>query len=481
MRILFCLIACLGLVGCNTQSSHAEREGSASRVMPTGEVKVTGPVQSYADVVDQVAPAVVTVRSSKQVKAPQQFPFFNSPFFQQFFGGAAPQQPSTEVEHALGSGVVVRSDGYILTNDHVISGSQDIRVDLSTHQTYSAKVIGADAPSDLAVLKISANNLPVLHLGDSDQVRVGDVVLAVGNPLGVGESVTSGIISAKNRATGLGSGSFEDFLQTDAAINRGNSGGALVNTRAELIGINSQIISSSGGFMGLGFAIPSNMANKVMQQLISKGKVTRGMLGVEVQRMTSDLAASMGLKQVQGVLISSVAPGGPAARAGLKSGDVILQLNGKDVDDPNVLRNEVAATAPGVTVTLTILRDGKQQQVHATLGELTPQTAQAAQAQGGTGAGAGRLGIAVAPLTPDIAAQLNLPAGTVGVVVASVSPDGPAAQAGIQAGDVIQQVNHQPVHTPADVRSALAKSGNRPPLLVIDRNGQTLYVAVPLK
>ena len=233
--------------------------------------------------------------------------------------------------------------------------------------------------------------------------------------------------------------------------------------------------------MGLGFAIPSNMANKVMQQLISKGKVTRGMLGVEVQRMTSDLAASMGLKQVQGVLISSVAPGGPAARAGLKSGDVILQLNGKDVDDPNVLRNEVAATAPGVTVTLTILRDGKQQQVHATLGELTPQTAQAAQAQGGTGAGAGRLGIAVAPLTPDIAAQLNLPAGTVGVVVASVSPDGPAAQAGIQAGDVIQQVNHQPVHTPADVRSALAKSGNRPPLLVIDRNGQTLYVAVPLK
>ena len=239
MRILFCLIACLGLVGCNTQSSHAEREGSASRVMPTGEVKVTGPVQSYADVVDQVAPAVVTVRSSKQVKAPQQFPFFNSPFFQQFFGGAAPQQPSTEVEHALGSGVVVRSDGYILTNDHVISGSQDIRVDLSTHQTYSAKVIGADAPSDLAVLKISANNLPVLHLGDSDQVRVGDVVLAVGNPLGVGESVTSGIISAKNRATGLGSGSFEDFLQTDAAINRGNSGGALVNTRAELIGINS--------------------------------------------------------------------------------------------------------------------------------------------------------------------------------------------------------------------------------------------------
>jgi len=447
-------------------------------------MKSTGPVLSYADVVDHVAPAVVTIRSSKRVRAPQQFPFSDDPFFRQFFQGGSfggNRGGGTQVEQALGSGVIVRPDGHIVTNYHVIDGAEEIKVDLSNRRSYSAKVIGSDQPSDLAVLKISASDLPVLQLGNSDQVRVGDVVLAVGNPLGVGETVTAGIISAKGRATGLSNGSFQDFLQTDAPINQGNSGGALVNTRGELIGINSQIITSNGGNIGIGFAIPSNMAKSVLDQLVQKGKVQRGMLGVGIQGVTSDLAAGLGLKAVRGVLINSVTPGGPGDKAGLKTGDVILKLNGKDVNDTNVLRNEIAATAPGTDVTLTILRNGNQQDVHVKLGEFNAQAASNNEQQGaGGGAGASKLGITVEPLTGDLARQLGIRAGTQGVVVSDIDPSGPAAQAGIQQGDVIQQVNRQPVKSIDDVRRALASSANRPPLLLINRQGQTIFVPVPL-
>jgi len=479
-RVLPVLAAVLALSSCNRSYYGPPSGGSGPRQMPSGTVSVTGPLLSYADIVDRVAPAVVTIRSSKRVRAPQQFPFFDDPFFQQFFGGRIPRGGGqTEVEHALGSGVLVRADGHIMTNHHVIDGAEDIKVDLSSRQTYSAQVLGSDAPSDLAVLKISAGGLPILQLGNSDQVRVGDVVLAVGNPLGVGETVTEGIISAKGRATGLSNGNFEDFLQTDAPINQGNSGGALVNTRGELIGINSQILSTNGGNIGIGFAIPSNMARNVLDQLISKGKVARGMLGVGIQQVTSDIAQSMGLKQVRGVLVNSVTSGGPADKAGIKTGDVILQLNGKDVTDSNSFRNQIAGTPPGTEVTLTIQRDNAEQQVRARLGELTPESARAGAGQGGGNQG-GRLGITVAPLTPDLAAQLNLPRGTEGVVIQSVDPNGPAAQAGLQAGDVIQQVNRQPVRSPEDIRGLLAKSGDRSPLLLINRGGQTIFVAVPL-
>src|SRR5215831_20550131 len=348
------LISCLLLASCRYYKPNSPQAGSASRQLPSGSFKPTGPLLSYADVVDHVAPAVVTIRSSKRVRAPQQFPFFDDPFFRQFFGGAVPRGGGnrTEVEQALGSGVIVRPDGHIVTNFHVVDGAEEIKVDLINRRTYSAKLIGTDQPSDLAVLKISASDLPVLQLGNSDQVRVGDVCLAVGNPLGVGETVTAGIISAKGRATGLSNGSFQDFLQTDAPINQGNSGGALVNTRGELIGINSQIITPNGGNIGIGFAIPSNMAHSVMDQLVGKGKVQRGMLGIGIQPVTSDLASSLGLKDVRGVLVNSVTPGGPGEKAGLKTGDVIVRLNGKDVNDPNTLRNEIAAAAPGADVTL---------------------------------------------------------------------------------------------------------------------------------
>jgi Do/DeqQ family serine protease len=430
--------------------------------------------------VNQVAPAVVTIRSSRRVRSPQQFPFFDDPFFRQLFGGPPQSRGnSTMVEQALGSGVIVQSDGHILTNEHVIDGAQDIKVDLANRRTYSAALIGSDPPSDLAVLKISAGGLPVLELGDSDAVRVGDVCLAVGNPLGVGETVTSGIISAKQRATGLSSGSFEDFLQTDAPINRGNSGGALVNTRGELIGINSQILSSTGGSIGIGFAIPSNMARSVMDQLIGKGKVQRGILGVGIQPLTSDLAASLGLKDVRGILVNSVTPGGPGEKAGLKPGDVILKLNGKDVNDPNTLRNEIASTAPGTEVTLTIERNGIEQDIRAKLGELPPEAARVAGHQEAEQSGA-RLGVGVAPLNPQTAAQLGLPSTTQGLVVESVDPGGPAAVAGLQPGDVIMEVNRQKAHTPEDMQRALGASGNRPPLLLINRNRQTLFVPVPL-
>jgi serine protease Do len=309
--------------------------------------------------------------------APQQFPFFGNLFFQQFFGGAGFGPPRTLVEQALGSGVIVRPNGYVLTNYHVINGAQQIKVNLSNLHTYSAKVVGKDAPSDLAVLKIGAGSVPVLRFADSDGVRVGDVCLALGNPFGVGESVTAGIISAKGRSTGtVGTGSFQDFLQTDAAINQGNSGGALINTRAELIGINSQILAENGGgFIGIGFAIASNMAKHVMDELIQTGTVRRGMLGVTVQPVTSDIAASLGLKQISGALATAVTPEGPGARAGIKQGDVILRLNGAEVTGPNELRNEIADTNPGTEVMLSVWRNGGLQQVRVRLGTLMPEAA----------------------------------------------------------------------------------------------------------
>ena len=287
-----------------------------------------------------------------------------------FGGGPAPRQKTLM---ALGSGVIVHHDGTILTNHHVIDGAEQIQVELTNHRVFKAKVVGSDPPSDLAVLKIDAKDLDALSLGNSDQVRVGDIALAIGNPLGLGQTVTAGIISAKGRATGLSDGSFEDFLQTDAPINQGNSGGALINTRGELIGISSQILSTSGGNIGVGFAIPSNMARNVLDQILEGGKVHRGQLGVSIQPMTPELASKFGLSDVQGALVNSVIPNGPAAKAGLRQGDVIVDFNGAAVTDGNTLRNHVASTAPGTKVNLGIFRDHQKQQIQATLGEYQPK------------------------------------------------------------------------------------------------------------
>ena len=335
------------------------------------------PVASYADVVSKVAPAVVTIHSQSRVRQPQQYPFIEDPFLRRFFGLPQQRQPPAERQRSgLGSGVIIDSNGYIITNHHVIDGADQIKVDLYDNRTLDAKLVGADPPSDLAVLKIEASNLPVLTLGDSDRMRVGDVVLALGNPLGVGQTVTMGIISAKGRQTGLSNGSFEDFLQTDAPINQGNSGGALVSTNSELIGINSQILSTSGGSIGLGFAIPSNMARVVVEQLINAGRVRRGQLGVVALKIPSEEATRMGITQGPGVVVYRVQSGGAAERAGIREGDVITALNGEAINDPNTFRNKIASTPPGAEITLTVKRSGTEQQVRATLGEFTPQAEQ---------------------------------------------------------------------------------------------------------
>jgi Do/DeqQ family serine protease len=329
---------------------------------------------SFADVVDRVAPAVVTIHSSRQVRPPRQHPFFDDPRFREFFGLPRAQEREAPRVQGLGSGVIVSADGYILTNHHVIDGAEEITVGLTDNRSFTAKLVGSDPPSDLAVLKIDQQNLPVLNMGDSDRARVGDVVLAIGNPLGLEQTVTAGIISAKGRSTGLSDGSFEDFLQTDAPINQGNSGGALVSATGELIGINSQILSPTGGNIGIGFAIPVNMAKNVMDQIIRSGTVHRGSLGVTIQALTPEIVSRLGLQAARGALVATVLSGGPAERGGVRAGDVITAFNGAAVADPNALRNAVARTPPGTDATLAVWRNGREEQLRVRLGELNIPT-----------------------------------------------------------------------------------------------------------
>src|SRR5262245_14321526 len=346
---------------------------------------IAGMRESYSGVVDIMSPSVVPVRVEGRAKMSpttdqQQQCQDPNALFEQFFGRQMPQgrgqqmprgpqqTPRAPRQRALGSGVVGSTDGYILTNNHVVDGADDVNVDFTDGRTLSAKIIGTDKASDLAVIKVSGT-FKAIAMGDSNAVKVGDVVLAVGNPLNVGQTVTMGIVSAKGRSTGVGDGSYEDFLQTDAPINHGNSGGALVNLKGELVGINSQILSESGGNIGIGFAIPSNMAKHVMDDLRTTGKVTRGQLGVTVQQVTADLASSLGLKETAGVLVSDVTAGSAADHAGLKRGDVIKSFNGQPVHDTNSLRNRVADAGVGSAADLVVVRDGSERHMSAKLEE----------------------------------------------------------------------------------------------------------------
>ncbi|MFN7914755.1 MAG: DegQ family serine endoprotease [Vicinamibacterales bacterium] len=448
---------------------------------------IAGGRDSYADIVKNVAPAVVTVRVEGKARVqPTQFGPGDEDMLRRFFGDrfgqGRGQMPRMPKQRGLGSGVVVTPDGYILTNNHVIDSADDIRVEFTDGRTVKAKLVGADKPSDLALLKVEQTGLATLPLGNSDAVQVGDVVLAVGNPLGIGQTVTMGIISAKGRSTGTGDGSYEDFLQTDAPINHGNSGGALVSTRGELIGINSQIVSQSDGNIGIGFAIPANMARHVMDQLKTDGRVRRSQLGVTVQPVTSELAESLGLKDVGGAIVSSVGPNSAAERAGVKRGDVIKSFNGQSIHDFNTLRNRVADATPGSNATVVVIRDGSEKSLTVILDEAqASRDARDRSASNGDDDKAA-LGVAVSPLSPELASRAGLGKNARGVVVEDVDPDGRAADAGIQAGDIILEVNRQPVQSVEELRAAVRKSVDRPTLLLVHRSadgdGRDIFITV---
>jgi Do/DeqQ family serine protease len=438
----------------------------------TGRTLPAGTRDSYADVVKAVAPAVVTIRvEGKATASPTQFE--GDDFFRRFFGEDEEQPgrrqravPRSYRQRGLGSGVVMTADGYILTNNHVVDGAEKIHVDLPDGRTLEGKVIGTDKPSDLALVKVSATGLPTAPLGNSDGAQVGDVVLAIGNPLGVGQTVTMGIVSAKGRSTGSGDGSrnYQDFLQTDAPINHGNSGGALVNTKGEVVGINAEMLSPVDANIGIGFAIPSNMARHVMDDLRKDGHVRRAQLGVEVQPVTSDLAESLNLKHVGGAIIGKVTPDSAADHAGLKRGDVIQSFNGQPVSDINSLRNHVAETQPGSNASVVIVRDGAEKTVSVKLDEAD---AGRQLARNGEPAGTDKAALGIA-----------VERGAKGLVITGVSPDSRAADAGLQEGDVIVEVNRQAVKSVDELRAAVRKTNDRPVLLLVEREGRTLFVTV---
>lgn len=478
---------------CNTGLlTPAESPAPAAPAAPPAPVVVDGIRTSYADIVEKTSPAVLRieseVRSQPQTRRTEQGSPFDE-FFRQFPGPRGNQGP--RVERGVGSGVIVSADGTVLTNAHVVDEATRITAITADNQRFEAKLVGIDKPSDLAVLKIEAQNLPFLSLGNSDAVRVGDIVLAIGNPLGIGQSVTAGIISAKGRRTGLaygGADSFEDFLQTDAPINRGNSGGALVNLEGQLIGINSQILSSpgsGGGNIGIAFSIPSNMAKNIMDQLIANGRVRRGLLGVNIQAVTGDTARALELPDAAGVLVSNVRPGSAAEKAGVQRGDIITAVNGEKIDDGNVLRNKIAGTLPGTEVKLSVLRNGNTIELTVVLDEFDPETASANQPAQPSGEaqperGSGKLGVTLQPVTPALARQYGSGSETEGLVIIEIDPAGAAAEAGIAKGDMILEVNRRSVKSAEEVETALQQAGDRPVLLLISRRGTVTYLTVRL-
>ena len=443
-----------------------------------------GPYTSFAPVVKKVAPGVVKVvvtSKASRVNMPEGFGF-NDPFWRHFFGdqsgnGTPNRQFKAPRQQGLGSGVVVTKDGYILTNNHVVDGAQDVKVTLQDGREFTAKIIGRDPKSDVAVIKIDAKDLPVVPMADSDKVQVGDVVLAVGNPFGVGQTVTTGIVSATGRGN-LGIEDYEDFIQTDAAINPGNSGGALVDVEGRLIGINTAIYSRSGGNQGIGFAIPSDLARDVMGSLISDGKVTRGYLGVMIQDVTPALAKEFKLKDNTGALVGDVVPKGPADKGGLKDGDVVLECNGKAISDSRRLRLIVGEVKPGTTVPMKVLRDGSTKTLQVTI-EQQPGTEKLAENNGQSAPDTGTLnGVGVADLDSQTREQMKIPEHIKGVVITEVQPDSPAAEAGLKQGDVIQEINKHPVKTAEEAVKLTETPKDKVTLLRIWSNGGSHYVVV---
>jgi Do/DeqQ family serine protease len=443
---------------------------------------------SFAPVVKKVLPAVVNIQSSKMVKTGFSGDSQMEPFFRQFFGGdddgsGMPNMPrqfrvprqQEQRERGLGSGVVVSPNGYILTNNHVVDGASTVTVTLNNRHEYKARVVGTDPKTDIAVVKIDANELPTITIGDSDKAQIGDYALAVGNPFGVGQTVTMGIVSATGRAN-LGIEDYEDFIQTDAPINPGNSGGALVNDRGELIGINTAILANgSEGNQGIGFAVPINVARNVMDQIIKNGKVTRAYLGVMAQEVTPAIAKAFHDQDVRGALVGDVTPDSPASRAGLQKGDIILDINGQPVNNSAQLRMHISLMQPGATVNVRVLRDSAEKNFSVKLAEMPTDQAKVDKPENSPESN--MQGISVEDVNARTARQLGLPASATGVVVTNVDPDSAAAESGLKRGDVIQEVNRQPVKNSADFERAIRSSKDQA-LLLVNRQGNTLYIAV---
>ncbi len=433
--------------------------------------------KAYERIAKSVTPAIVAIQSTQVIKV-QQSPFSSDPFFRQFFGDMFPQVPREQRERALGSGVIVSPDGYILTNNHVIAHATTIEVTMSDHRVLKGKVVGADSMTDVAVIKVDGKGLPTVPFGDSNTLHVGDTVMAFGNPFGLYFTVTRGTVSALGRAGGAGQiEQIQNFIQTDAAINPGNSGGALVNSRGELVGINTAILSGNGGGnQGIGFAIPVNLARNIMDQIIRNGKVVRGYLGASIQDVTPALAKVFGIPKPEGAVVSDVSADGPAENAGIKQGDVITAVNGQPVSGPNALRLRIAETAPGTVVRLQIWRNRQQRDIAVKLGELPEKNERASL--DGAAAPTALAGLQVDDLTPQVARALRLPGDTRGVVVTAVAEDSPAADAGLQHGDVIQQINRQPVANVRDFNRIAGRVGKDPVLLLVNRGGTAAFVTL---
>lgn len=451
---------------------------------------------SYANVIKRVTPSVVTIEASRTVQVRQfRHPFLDDPAFRRFF---APEDSRGDDQRkmrqeSLGSGVIITEDGYLLTNNHVVEGADEdgVKIVMPDGKTrYSAKVVGRDPRTDVAVLKIDApKKLPALTLADSDKLEVGDVVLAVGNPFGMGQSVSSGIISALSRGFGiLGRQGYEDFIQTDASINQGNSGGALVDAEGRLIGINQSIASPSGANAGVGFAVPINLARSVLEQLITDGKITRGYLGVKLQAITPELAEAFHLPDASGALVGEVQPGTPAAKAGIQDGDVIIEFNGKDVGDSAHLRIMVAQTQPKTAVSFKILRNGQEKNFNVTLAELPDEMiAKRSDDSPDTSAETSRnslAGVETMDLDREARRQFGIPNRVRGVVVTKVEENSAAGEAGLRPGDVIIEANRQPVRNEQELDEQLSNAkGKRVPLRVYSSTGEqsgTHYLSVDL-
>jgi serine protease Do len=450
-------------------------------VMPTTDDTKPTPPTTFAPVVQKVMPSIVNVFSLKNVRNDRNLePFFDDPFFRRFFGddfGGRPTIPRERQERSLGSGVIVSADGYILTNNHVVDDATDVKVSLSDKREFSAKIVGKDSKTDLAVLKIDTSGLPVATLGDSTKVQVGDIVLAIGNPFSVGQTVTMGVVSATGRG-GLGIEEYEDFIQTDAAINPGNSGGALINADGQLIGINTAILSRSGGNQGIGFAIPVNLARNVMDQIIQGGKVTRAFLGVMIQPVTPDIAKAFKLSKTEGALVSDVAENSPAERAGLKAGDVVTKVDGHGIADSRALQLLIGQMKPGRNVHLSVIRDGTERDYSVRLAEQPAGRNEPDEETNGTSTDRVLDGVVLETLTLQMARDLDISASTKGVLVRRVDPTSAAAQAGLEPGDVILEVNRHPVMAVEELNRYIKESSSDSTILFVSREGRKRYIVI---